>query len=42
MTLDVYSHVMPQEEIPVETWLRLIGRSTFIPHTSTHVERRVR
>jgi integrase len=27
MTLDVYDHVMPLEEIPVETWLRLIGRA---------------
>lgn len=26
ITLDVYDHVMPLEEIPVETWLRLVGR----------------
>ena len=27
MTLDVYDHVMPLTEIPVETWTRLVGRA---------------
>lgn len=42
MTLDKYGHVMPLEEIPIETWLGLIARAEWRPGADPVVTEKLR